>query len=81
MSDNDKKSEDKIDQAIDKGTGNLLVGAGVGTYGTAMFVTSGIVCPACVFVAPALLGIGAYQRHKYNKSQNNADDKTSETDN
>ncbi len=79
MSD-DKKNTDKLDEAIDKGTVSLLAGVGVGTYGTTMFVASGFVCPACVFVAPALLGMGAYQRHKYKKFKNEATDNSTEVD-
>ena len=62
MSDEDKNKEDNSE----KGTTSLLLGAGVGTYGTTMFLASGFICPACVFVAPTLLGVGAYQRKKYN---------------
>ena len=58
----------------EKGTSNLLLGAGVGVYGTATFVTTGVVCPACIVMAPALLGYGAYKRVKFNKKEKAAED-------
>ena len=52
----------------EKGTSTLLLGAGVGTYGTVNFALAGFVCPACIVLTPALLGYGAYQRYKFNKT-------------
>ena len=59
----------------EKGTNNLLLGAGVGAYGTATFVATGAVCPACIVLAPALLGYGAYKRMKFNQKQKAVTDK------
>jgi hypothetical protein len=59
-----------IKKAIDtpeKGTSTLLLGAGVGTYGTVNFTLAGFVCPACIVLTPVLLGYGAYQRYKFNR--------------
>lgn len=53
----------------DKGNLELAAGAGIGAYGTAMAITAGFVCPACVIAAPALLGAGLYKRHKAKKAE------------
>ena len=53
----------------EKGTNDLLLGAGVGAYGTATFIATGAVCPACIIIAPALLGFGAYKRMKFNQKR------------
>ena len=53
----------------EKGTNNLLLGAGVGAYGTATFLATGAVCPTCIVIAPALLGYGAYKRIKFNQKK------------
>ena len=57
----------------EKGTNNLLLGAGVGVYGTATFAITGAVCPACIILTPALIGLGAYKRMKFNQKQKAAD--------
>lgn len=54
------------------GNTNLALGAGIGVYGTVAFLATGVVCPICVIVPPALLGYGAYQRYKHNKSKDRA---------
>jgi hypothetical protein len=49
---------------------NMLLGTGVGVgvYGTVMATATGIVCPACVVIAPALLGAGAYKKWREKKA-------------
>ncbi len=42
----------------------IALGAGVGALGTLGATLSGAVCPVCVVVAPALIGIGVYKRVK-----------------
>lgn len=73
MSDSDLKDEKTCStescSPCEKGTNNLLLGAGVGAYGTATFVATGAVCPACIVLAPALLGYGAYKRIKFNQKK------------
>jgi hypothetical protein len=73
MNNDDFKDEKKAStegcSPCEKGTGNLLLGAGVGTYGTVTFVTTGVVCPACIILTPALLGYGAYKRMKFNRKK------------
>lgn len=73
MTDKDTKNKESCSteecSPCEKGTSNLLFGAGVGAYGTASFLATGAVCPACIILAPALLGLGAYKRMKYNQKQ------------
>lgn len=38
------------------------LGVGVGALGAASAALSGVVCPLCVFIAPGLVGYGAYKR-------------------
>ena len=40
----------------------LGMGVGIGAFGIASLATLGAVCPACVIVAPALVGAGLYKR-------------------
>jgi uncharacterized membrane protein YebE (DUF533 family) len=42
----------------------MALGAGVGVLGTASAALAGAVCPLCVFIAPGLVGYGAYRRWK-----------------
>lgn len=42
----------------------IALGAGVGALGALGTALSGAVCPLCVVVAPALIGIGVYKRVK-----------------
>ncbi|MDX2095010.1 MAG: hypothetical protein SFW64_03625 [Alphaproteobacteria bacterium] len=51
------------------GTSNLLMGAGIGAYGTASFVATGAICPVCIVLTPVLLGAGAYQRLKSRRAK------------
>lgn len=46
----------------------LALGAGVGALGAAGAVLTGAVCPLCIFVAPGLLGLGAYKKIKSRKT-------------
>ncbi len=52
----------------DKQDANICIGlgAGVGIAGAASALIAGAVCPLCVFVAPGLIGVGAYKRWKAN---------------
>jgi hypothetical protein len=45
----------------------MALGAGVGTLGAISAAITGAVCPLCIFVAPGLLGVGAYKRWKASK--------------
>jgi hypothetical protein len=42
----------------------ILGGLGIGAFGLISAAIGGAVCPVCVVAAPALLGVGAYQRWK-----------------
>ena len=53
----------------EKGTNDLLIGTGVGAYGTASFLATGALCPTCLIITPAFLALGAYKRMKFNKKQ------------
>ena len=58
------KEADKC-SPCDKGNTDLAIGAGVSMYGTGYFLATGGLCPACLIIAPAMLGVGAYKRMKY----------------
>ncbi len=45
----------------------MALGAGVGTLGAVSAAITGAVCPLCLFVAPGLLGVGAYKRWRASK--------------
>lgn len=68
----DKKSADNTDgcSPCEKGTTDFLMAGGVGVYGTGYFAVTGAMCPACVVIIPALVGVGAYKRIRYNKKKN-----------
>lgn len=40
----------------------MALGAGVGILGAASAALAGAVCPLCIFIAPGLVGFGAYKR-------------------
>ncbi len=42
----------------------MALGAGVGALGAASAVLTGAICPLCIFIAPGLVGYGAYRRWK-----------------
>lgn len=47
----------------------MALGVGVGALGAASAALSGAVCPLCIFIAPGLLGYGAYKRWKASQIQ------------
>ena len=49
----------------------MALGAGVGVLGTASALLAGAVCPLCIFIAPGLVGVGAYKRWKLSRKQTN----------
>lgn len=50
----------------------ILGGLGIGAFGVISAAIGGAVCPVCVVAAPALLGVGAYQRWKAAKRRSSA---------
>ena len=57
------------DLTCSTGTTNLLIGGGVGAYGTTIALTAGYVCPICVIATPLFLGWGGVQKYKYLKNK------------
>ena len=57
--------------------GNTCIGlgTGVGVLGIGSAVTLGATCPLCFFVAPALLGMGAYGHFKARKMKQHPEEK------
>ena len=55
-----------VEASKDKKDANtcMALGVGVGALGAASAALSGAVCPLCIFIAPALVGYGAYRRWK-----------------
>lgn len=71
--DRDKeKAPDELLSEKAKKDGNTCIGlgVGVGALGTAAALAAGATCPLCVVVAPALVGVGVYQRRKAKKLLN-----------
>ncbi|PCJ99149.1 MAG: hypothetical protein COA45_06830 [Zetaproteobacteria bacterium] len=68
MSDDAKIEEGDNDPSgspYENGTTNLLIGGGIGAYGTTMAVSVGYICPFCLIATPLFLGMGAVQRFRY----------------
>lgn len=55
-------TEKKTAKNPDNGNDLLVTGAGVGVMGVVGAVVVGAACPACVVVAPALVGAGLYKK-------------------
>lgn len=43
---------------------SLVTGVGIGIYGTGSFITTGVICPACIILTPVLIGYGLYSHKK-----------------
>lgn len=56
-----------LEQERKEATTCMTIGAGVGVLGAASALLAGAVCPLCFFVAPGLIGVGAYKRAKASK--------------
>jgi chromate transport protein ChrA len=69
MTDEKNNQNEQPKPGPDKGNIALLTGAGIGTYGTTMALTSGFICPVCVVATPLFLGIGGLQRYKHLKNK------------
>jgi len=48
----------------------MALGVGVGALGAASAALSGAVCPLCIFIAPGLVGYGAYKRWRVSQIRN-----------
>ena len=48
----------------------MALGVGVGALGAASVALSGAVCPLCIFIAPGLVGYGAYKRWRISQIKN-----------
>ncbi len=51
----------------------MALGVGVGALGAASAAVTGALCPLCVFIAPGLVGVGAYRRWKLNRQARNSE--------
>lgn len=45
----------------------MALGAGVGVLGVTSAAVTGALCPLCIIVAPALIGVGAFKRWRSEK--------------
>ena len=68
------KMEEKpsvVEGSKDKKDANtcMALGVGVGALGAASAALSGAVCPLCIFIAPGLVGFGAYKRWRASQMQ------------
>ena len=59
---------DEKTQKSKEGNDYLLMGGGVGVYGATLAAATGVVCPTCVIIAPALIGAGVYKKMKSKKN-------------
>lgn len=72
MNENETKLTDN-EQAIQaeslnrEGNTCLGLGAGVGALGTTAAVVTGATCPLCIFVVPALVGMGLVGKYRAKK--------------
>ncbi|HQH29081.1 MAG TPA: hypothetical protein PLP17_16930 [Oligoflexia bacterium] len=54
--------EDVIAGQVSDANSCILLGAGVGALGAGAALAAGAVCPVCVVVSPALVGLGLVRR-------------------
>ena len=59
-----KNSSERLAQDKKEANTCLALGAGVGALGAASAAITGAVCPLCFFIAPGLVGYGAFKRWK-----------------
>ncbi len=64
---NDAKSERH------EGNTCIALGAGVGALGAASAALTGAICPLCIFIAPGLIGYGAFRRWKGSQNEQRGD--------
>jgi hypothetical protein len=62
-----EKETKNQEKSSDNSTLYLGTGAGLGAYATATTILSGVTCPLCVVVAPALIATGIYQKIRNGK--------------
>lgn len=62
MKEIEKNEEDTFKEEIRDANSCMAIGVGVGAAGAGAAVLVGALCPLCVIVAPALIGIGALKR-------------------
>ena len=67
---NDKAAVKEVASEKQDANSYIALGAGVGAFGVASAVTIGVVCPLCYFIAPGLVGYGAYKRWRVSQAQN-----------
>lgn len=60
-----RETEEKLKEANDC----IKLGVGVGALGAGAAIVSGAVCPLCVFIAPALVGVGVVARYRENRKK------------
>ena len=53
---------------LEEGKGHIKFGVGVGVFGAASLAIIGTTCPLCFFVAPAMVGVGAWKAHQARKA-------------
>ena len=65
---NDSTSEER-ESGIRDANVCLFLGAGVGALGAGGALAAGAVCPLCVVVSPALIGVGLFRRWQLRKKE------------
>jgi hypothetical protein len=59
---NVKVNWDAYERDLEEGNRNIKFGVGIGVFGAGSLAVLGATCPLCFFVAPALVGVGAWKR-------------------
>jgi hypothetical protein len=58
----EKSTVEKINKDKKDANTCMALGVGVGAIGAASAALAGAVCPLCIFIAPGLVGFGAFKR-------------------
>lgn len=65
---------DSYEEQLAEGERNVKFGLGIGAFGAGSLAIIGATCPLCFFVAPAMVGVGLWKRHKAKEVLDGRDD-------
>ena len=75
----EEKTEEKKQEELQEANTCVALGAGVGALGLGSALLVGAVCPLCVVVSPALIGLGLVKRLRLKGSKAGPAEKSQET--
>ena len=61
------------EKQLEEGKGHIKFGVGVGLAGAASLALIGTTCPLCFVVAPAMVGLGVWKRHRASAPEDTPD--------